>query len=201
MWLNLFRAAAAGIAAISLGKALDLTTDGAGHQALTYVFVGAGVLSLLTVIWLSYIQHYRSQNAGSTRPIGLADLLRWSVSGQGVETNTQEAKLGARRVHAELEANRTKVDDAIKNGFWWNVMLEGLQSAEWKRYQDQIAAAAPKIHEGVSSTYVLVEEMNDKANNHHQGGLDEFSKETEAQLRSLRSRISTSQRALRDFFN
>jgi hypothetical protein len=202
MWLNLLRAACAGIAALSLGKALDLATDSGGHEPLIYAaFGGIGLLSLAMVVWLSFIQRHRSKAPAPTRPIRLSDLLRWSVPQHHPETGTQTAQRSARHVNSELEANRIKVDGAIKNGFWWNVMLEGLQSTEWQRSRDSIASTAPKVYDVVAATYVLIGEMNSQANNHHQGGLDEFSKETEAQLRSLRSRISTSQRALRDFFN
>jgi hypothetical protein len=53
----------------------------------------------------------------------------------------------------------------------------------------------------VAPIYALVDDMNAQANNHQQDGHDEFGDETAREMRSLRSRITTAQRALQKYFS
>lgn len=79
-------------------------------------------------------------------------------------------------------------------------MLEGLQSTEWAKSKDLLADVAPTVYDAVAPVYVLIDAMNVQAGNHLQGGLDEFDEGTARELRSLRSRIKTTQRALKNYY-
>jgi hypothetical protein len=195
------------LATLLLGKGLDLSTDGGGHEFVTYLgFYGVAGLFVLATIWLSIVIHRHKELAAETtprtRPMTWGDLKAMRVP---LETGEEEAlkrtaKRGARYVHSELDANRKKVNDALNNGYWWNVMMEGLQSVEWQRARDSLADDAPKVYDAVAPVYVLIEDMNDQANNHHQGGHDDFDAETAKAMRSLRAKIRAIQGTLRSYY-
>lgn len=207
LWLQLARVGCGGAATILLGAGLDTSIDGEGHEFVTYLgFYGAGGLFVLMFIWLSFVIHgHKEAEAASTprtRALRWEDLSRMRVPIEsGTDTDSVRiAKRGARHIHAELDSIRKKVNDALTNGFWWNVALEGLQSQEWERAKDALADEAPHVYDNVASVYVLADAMNAQANNHAQGGVDGFSDDTAAELRSLRSKIRSAQRTLQKFY-
>ncbi|MDX6610020.1 MAG: hypothetical protein QOF85_1945 [Solirubrobacterales bacterium] len=208
MWLQLLRAGAGALAALFLGTGLGLSTDGASHESATYLgFYGTGALLVLAAILLSLAIHSRKEVAKEadpkTRPLRWEDLarMRVPVEAEGAKEHRQTARRGARHIHAELEASRKKLDDALAHGYWWNVGLEGLQSGEWQRARDVLADDAPVIYDSVAPLYVLIDDMNAQANNYQQGGHDDFSEETTREMRSLRSRITSTQRALQKYYS
>jgi hypothetical protein len=208
LWLQLARVGCGGAAAILLGAGVDTSTDGESHAFVTYLgFYGAGGLLVAASIWLTIVIHGHKEAEAATgpktRPLRWEDLqkMRVPIESDAHAESLRIAKRGARHIHAELDSIRKKVNDALTNGFWWNVVMEGLQSREWQRGKDALADEAPKVYDTVASVYVLADDMNAKANNHAQGGHDEFSDDTAAELRSLRSRIKTAQRALQKFFD
>lgn len=207
LWLQLARVGCGGAAAILLGAGVDTSTDGESHAFMTYLgFYGVGGLLVVVSIWLTVVIHGNKETEAvtgqKTRPLRWEDLQRMRVPVESDEhaESLRTAKRSARHIHAELESIRKKVNDALTNGFWWNVVMEGLQSREWQRGKDVLADEAPKVYDTVASVYVLADDMNAKANNHAQGGHDDFSDDTAAELRSLRSKIKTAQRALEKFY-
>lgn len=207
LWLQLARVGCGGAAAILLGTGVDTSTDGESHAFVTYLgFYGAGGLLVLVSIWLTVVIHGHKEAAAATgqktRPLRWGDLQKMRVPVESDEhaESLRTAKRSARHIHAELESIRKKVNDALTNGFWWNVVMEGLQSREWQRGKDLLADEAPKVYDTVASVYVLADDMNAKANNHAQGGHDGFSDDTAAEMRSLRSKIKAAQRALEKFY-
>jgi hypothetical protein len=207
LWLQFARVGCGTLATLLLGKGLDLSTDSGGHEFVTYLgFYGIAGLFVLATVWLSIVIHGHKESAAETtprtRPITWGDLKAMRVP---LETGEEEAlrrlaKRSARYVHSELDANRKKVNDALNNGNWWNVAVEGLQSGEWKQARASLAEDAPKIYDAVTSVYVLIEDMNDQANNHLQGSHDDFDAETAKEMRSLRGKITTVQSTLRSYY-
>jgi hypothetical protein len=203
---QLARAACGALAALLLGKGLDIGVEG-GYGAWIYIaFFGFGGLFVLLTIWLSIVIHSQKQEEKSSspqmRPLTWGDLKRMRVpleSSSQVE-EIRAATRSARHIHAELEADYQRVDTAIKNGFWWNMALEGLQSQEWQRGKDLMADMTPTTYDAVAPVYVFIDAMNVEAGNHLQGGHDEFGDETASELRSLRGRIKTAQRALQEYY-
>ena len=205
--LQLARVGCGAIATLLLGKGLDLSTDTGGHEFVTYLgFYGVAGLFVLAAVWLSIVIHGNKEAASETsprtRPQTWGDLkaMRVPLEAGEEEELKRSAKRGARYVHAELDANRKKVNDALNNGYWWNVLMEGLQSGEWQQARDSLADDAPKVYDAVAPVYVLIADMNDKANNHHQGGHDDFSADTAKEMRSLRAKIRTVQGTLRSYY-
>jgi hypothetical protein len=207
LWLQIARVGCGALTTLLLGKGLDLSTDSGGHELVTYLgFYGAGGLFALATGWLSIVIHRHKESAVEmtprTRPMTWGDLRTMRVP---LETGEEEAlkrtaKRGARYVHSELDANLKKVNDALNNGYWWNVGMEGLQSAEWQRARDSLADDAPKVYDTVAPVYVLIGDMNDQANNHLQGGHDDFDENTAKEMRSLRGKTNAVQRALRSYY-
>lgn len=207
LWLQFARIGCGTLATLLLGKGLDLSTDTGGHESVTYLgFYGVAGLFVLAAVWLSIVIHRHRESATEatprTRSMTWGDLKTMRVP---LETSEEEAlkrtaKRGARYVHAELDANHKKVNDALNNCYWWNVVMEGLQSGEWQRARDSLADDAPKVYDAVAPVYVLIEDMNDQANNHLQGGHDDFDADTAKEMRSLRSKIRTAQRTLRSYY-
>lgn len=205
--LQLGRVGCGALATLLLGKALDLSTDHSGHEPVTYLaFYGTAGLFVLATIWLSVAIHRHRESAEEqtprTRPMTWGDLATMRVP---LETGEEEslkrsAKRGARHVHSELEANRKKINDALSHGHWWNVAVEGLQSSEWRRARDLLADDAPKVYDAVTLVYVLIDDMNDQANNHLQGGRDNFDEETAQEMRSLRGKMKSALDTLRSYF-
>jgi len=205
--LQLGRVGCGALATLFLGKALDLSTDGGGHELVTYLaFYGIAGLLVLATVWLWVAIHRNRESAAEqtprTRPMTWGDLatMRVPVEMGEEESLKKSAKRGARHVHSELEANRKKINDALNRGYWWNVAMEGLQSGEWRRAKDLLADDAPKVYDAVALVYVLIDDMNDQANNHLQGGHDDFGEKTAREMRSLRARISSAQGRLRSYF-
>jgi hypothetical protein len=204
VWLQLLRAGAGALAALFLGTGLSLSTSGTSHEFATYLaFYGVCSLFAFAVFLLSLSIHSRREAGPETRPLNWGDLVRMRVPIESDEAEAikQVAIRGARHVHAELGASRRKLDDALAHGYWWNVRFEGLESAEWQLARDALADAAPSIYDSVAPIYALVDDMNAQANNHQQGGHDEFGDATTREMRSLRSRITTAQRALQKYFS
>ena len=203
---QLARAASGGLAALFLGKGLDISVEGGYGVGIYMVFFGIGGLFVLLTIWLSWVIHFQKQEGSAanpqTRPLTWGDLKNMRVPVESsFQTNEERpASRCARHIHAELEANHQRIDAAIKNGFWWNVTLEGLQSREWQQGKDLMAGMAPMTYDAVAPVYVLIDAMNVQAGNHLQGGHDEFGDETASELRSLRGRIKTAQRALQKYY-
>jgi hypothetical protein len=203
---QLARGGCGALSALFLAQAVALSVEG-NHELQTYIafYVLSGVFALSTV-WLSVVIHshkeaHRAEEI-KTRPLTWGDLKRMRVP---IESGTREdemraAKRAGRHIHTELEGNYRRVDEAIKNGYWWNVGLEGLQSGEWLTGKDLLADAAPQAYDAVAPIYVLSDAMNVEAGNHLQGGHDDFDDATVKQLRSLRSRIKMAQRELKQFF-
>jgi hypothetical protein len=207
LWLQFARVGCGTLATLLVGKGLDLSTDGGGHEFVTYLgFYGVAGLFALATVWLSIVIHRHKESDAETtprtRPMTWGDLKAMRVP---LETGEEEAlkrtaKRGARYVHSELDANCKKVNDALNNGYWWNVVMEGLQSGEWQRARDSLADDAPKVYDAVAPVYVLIEDMNDQANNHLQGGHDDFDSETAKEMRSLRGKIRAVQSTLRSYY-
>jgi hypothetical protein len=203
--LQLARVGSGGLAGLLLAKGLDLSTDTGGHEFVTYLgFYGFGVLFALMAVGLTIVIHSRKEATAHprTRPLRWEDLRTMRVP---LESDTEAevgrtAKRGARHVHAELDASRKKLNDALANGYWWNVRLEGLQSGEWGRAKDSLADEAPKVYDAVAPIYVLVDDMNAQANNHDLGGTDHFDENTAQEMRSLRGKIRTVQRVLQEYY-
>lgn len=202
---QLARVGCGGLAALSFGKALDVSVEG-GYGPGTYLaFYGGGALFAVLTVWLSVAIHAQKTAEGSeqqTRPLTWSDLkqMRVPVESDSQAKDHRAAKRCARHIHAELEASYRRINRAIRNGFWWNVSLEGLQSSEWARGKDLLADNSPKTYDAVAPIYVLIDAMNVQAGNHLQGGLDEFSEDTAKELRSLRSHIKTAQRTLQKYY-
>jgi hypothetical protein len=207
LWIQLFRAASGGLAALLLGKGLDLSTDTGAHALVTYLgFYGGGGICVLLTVWLSFVIHEQKTLANATnprtRPLTWGDLrrMRVPVESHRDAEGSRSAKRAARHIHAELDANRKRVNDALDNGHWWNVMLEGLQTGEWTKARDLLADEVPPIYDALAPVYVLVDAMNTQANNHAQGGRDAFDDDVAKDLRSLRSRIRTTQNRLKAYY-
>lgn len=203
---QLARVACGGLATLLVGKGLDVSVEG-GYELGTYVaFFGTGGLFVLLTIWLSVVIHSQKEEAGATeprtRPLTWGDLkqMRVPLEADSAAEDARAAKRCARHIHTELEASHKRVNKAIKNGFWWNVKFEGLQSNEWIQGKDQLADVAPQVYDAVAPVYVLIDAMNVQANKHLQGVLDGFSEETAHELRSLRSHIKTAQKVLQKYY-
>lgn len=203
--LQLARVGCGGLTALFFGKALDVSVEG-GYGLGTYVaFYGGGALFGALTIWLSVAIHAQKEAERSgqrTRPLTWGDLklMRVPVEPDSQADGERAARRYARHIHAELESSHKRINGAIRNGFWWNVNLEGLQSSEWTRAKDLLADLSPKTYDAVAPVYVLIDAMNVQAGGHLQGGLDEFSEGTAKELRSLRSRIRTAQGALQKYY-
>ena len=89
--------------------------------------------------------------------------MRVPVESDSEADDKRAARRHARHIHAELEASRKRTDEAIGHGYWWNVMLEGLQSTQWANGRDLLADVAPKIYDAVAPVYVLIDAMNVQA--------------------------------------
>jgi hypothetical protein len=204
---QLARAACGGLAALTLSKAVDLSVEG-NHEFWTYAaFYGIGGASILLAVWLSLVINRQKETVETleprTRPLTWGDLkqMRVPLESDSAAEEVRGARRCARHIHAELEANRKRANKAIKHGFWWNVTFEGLQSDEWTKGKDLLADVAPKVYDAIAPVYVLIDAMNVQANNHLQGGHDDFNDETAQELRSLRAHINTAQRTLQNYYS
>lgn len=123
----------------------------------------------------------------------LRDIRRKSSS---VVKSQREAKRLARRVYSELDANRHRVDIAVRTGRFWNVEVEELQRQEWNVADDLIAEEAPTVWNAVHRAYVLSDAMNGMANDHYRRGVRVYDAPVPEELKRLRIGMREAMKAL-----
>lgn len=76
------------------------------------------------------------------------------------------ARRQARHVLTELATIDRTVESALQNGYWWNVIFEGLPAIQWEAARDILADEAPGVYDAVAPAYVTADQMNKAAKPH-----------------------------------
>jgi hypothetical protein len=109
------------------------------------------------------------------------------------------ARRQARHVFVELATIDRTIELALQNGHWWNVRFEGLPAIQWEAARDVLADEAPHVYDAVFPSYVEADQLNKTANNHAQGGIDDYEEAIRKRLTSLRGEIADAKTALRKY--
>lgn len=124
------------------------------------------------------------------------------ATGKTVDARAERAsavRRQTRHLSVELSTMGRTIELALQNGYWWNVLFEGLPGTHWDAARDVLADEAPEVYDAVASTYVEADQLNKAANNHAQGGHDEYDESIRQRLEALREEITRPKTTLREY--
>jgi predicted nucleotide-binding protein len=109
------------------------------------------------------------------------------------------ARRHARHVFVELLTIDRTLELSLQNGLWWNVMFEGLPSVQWNAAREVLADEAPSVYDAIAPIYVEADQLNKAANNHAQGGHDDYDESVGKRMEALRAEIERGKTILQEY--
>ncbi len=123
----------------------------------------------------------------------------WTLDEHTASDRGNAARRQARHVFVELATIDRTLELALQNAYWWNVAFEGLPATQWEAARDMLADEVPPVYDAVFPCYVEADQLNKAANNHAQGGHDDYDDSIRDRLESLRVEIASVKAALREY--
>jgi hypothetical protein len=176
----------AALAVLAAGAAVPYTLDSGATWKLVVLWGATAVCALLAFATLpSVLDRVWTTVARRVAPKLEAQKL------------TLDSRAAARHLLTELGTIDRTVENAVANGYMWNVRFEGLPADQWAVSADTLARGAPEVHDAVAPVYVDADQLNKLANNYTQGGMDELLERDLDCMRRFRVDVMAAVKALR----